>query len=136
MKKVWKFIFRKPKKSNFFTYKGTWIFITYIEPTRLWFSFVFSSWIVNEFYKYTYIHINIYIHTYIHTYTYKVLAASQGRHTGMRLVFCMWTNQVLFFTVYALKDLRNFWHYNKFILSNLHGKILIMNLSIFFNAMG
>ena len=27
----------------FFKYKDTYIFITYIDPTRLWFSFVFSS---------------------------------------------------------------------------------------------
>ena len=57
--KVWKFIFRKPKKLNFFTYKGTCIFITYIDPTRLWFSFVAI---------YIYIHISTRTHPHIYTY--------------------------------------------------------------------
>jgi hypothetical protein len=29
--------------------KSTWICITYTDTTRLWFFFVFSSWIINEF---------------------------------------------------------------------------------------
>ena len=32
--------------------KSTWICITYTDTTRLWFFFVFSSWIINEFFKY------------------------------------------------------------------------------------
>ena len=79
-----------------------------------------------------------YIHTYIHIYILAYIRfwlLAKG-DTVMRSVFFMWTNQVLFFTVYTLKDLQNFWHYNKFILSNLHGKIRITNRSMFFNAMG
>jgi hypothetical protein len=31
--------------------KSTWICITYTDTTRLWFFFVFSSWIINEFFN-------------------------------------------------------------------------------------
>ena len=41
-------MFSKPRKLG---EKSKRVFITYKDTTRLWFSFVFFSWIINEFLK-------------------------------------------------------------------------------------
>ena len=47
-KKVWKFMFSKPRKLQ---EKGKRVFITYEDTTWLWLSFDFASWILDEFFN-------------------------------------------------------------------------------------
>ena len=50
--------------------RASCVFITYKVTTQLRFSFVFSSWILNEFYKYMYMYMNTYMYTYTYMDTY------------------------------------------------------------------